>query len=203
MNRRVIVSLLIILMSLTAIGGSTLAWFTASTDPIENVFTAGTVAIKADEEVITDEVNIENWNPGDCVEKQFTITNTGTKGIKLRGKLTYAWYQKDSSGNWVPWQPTVNPVTVTVVDANSGWTQGEDGNWYYDERIPGTYEGADEEARTVTLTLKVCLDGAKAGNEFQGKQFRLSVQFQAIQASHSAEDGEEGGWTWDQFDNYN
>ena len=78
MNRRVIVSLLIILMSLTAIGGSTLAWFTATTDPIENVFTAGTVAIEANEEVITDEVNIENWNPGDCVET-FAITTPGRK----------------------------------------------------------------------------------------------------------------------------
>ena len=197
MSRRVFVSILIILLSMAAIGGGTLAWFTASTDPVENVFTAGTVAIQADEEIITGEDKMENWNPGDCAEKEFTIVNTGTKGIALRGLITTQWYEK-VNGEWVEWTPTGDDaVKVTIAEGDTDWSQGEDGNWYYAETIPGTYTEQDEAKRTVTLTLKVCLDGPKAGNQYQGKQFRLSAQFQAIQASHADE------WDWDDFDDYN
>ena len=63
--------------------GATYAWFTAESEEFTNEFTAGTVEIEADEEVNTKGFDENNWNPGDEAEKEFTIINKGTKGIRL------------------------------------------------------------------------------------------------------------------------
>ncbi|MEW5784835.1 MAG: TasA family protein [Bacillota bacterium] len=190
MNRKILFSVLIIVLSLAAIGGATAAWFTASADPIENVFTAGTVSIAANETVLTQGFVFGNWNPGDCVDKQFTITNTGTKGIYLRGRLVGQWYEK-VSGEWVPWTPPANVVTIAPAAGESNW-QELGGYWYYKEgRVTGTYGGVP--GGTATFTIRVCLDGPATTNVFQGKQFKLLTTFEAIQASNNAS-ASEPGW---------
>lgn len=194
MKKKILLSTLIILVVLAASLGATMAWFTDQSDPIENVFTAGTVIINAEEEIIAEGINIDNWNPGDCVEKEFTITNKGTKRIVLRGIVTEQWYEFDGD-NWIEWTPDPaesNAAKVTLV--GTGWSEDPSGSgtWYYDSEIAGTY--LDEEEASVKLRFRVCLDGPEADNQYQGKRYIMSVTFQAIQASHSDE------WDWDNVD---
>jgi len=192
MKKRWVLSILIVVLAVAAVGGATMAWFTDQSDPIENVFTAGTVEIEAEEEIIGEGVTMDNWNPGDCVEKEFTITNKGTKRIVLRGIVTQQWYELVGA-EWVAWTPAgSNAAKVTLV--GTGWTEDPVGSgiWYYNGEVAGTYP--DNPEAEVKLNFKVCLDGPEAGNQYQGKRYIMSVAFQAIQASHADE------WDWDNVD---
>lgn len=206
MKKRGILSVLIIVLAIAAVGGATMAWFTDQSDPLENVFTAGTVSIEAGEEWAYEGDTKENWNPGDCDDKEFTITNTGSKGIKIRGIMSANWYDADGVTPWAEADP--DAVTIDFSDSvgvdNTGWTIEYDDVeevWYlyYEPRIPGTFEEPDPDDLEATVTIKVCLIGNIAGNEYQGKVFKLETIFQAIQASH---EGGPDGWDWNDDINF-
>jgi len=136
----------------------------------------------------------DNWNPGDCNESLYTIINTGSKRINLRGEVTGSWYEYDEESNdWISWTPDPddNVVTISPADSSSGWVQ-QGGYFYYEPSIPGTYDGTPVEERTVGLKLKVCLAGEETDNQYQGKRYILRATFEAIQASNGAAASE--GW---------
>ncbi len=93
MDKRIFTSVLIILMALAAMGGATLAWFTSEATIGENVFTAGTIVIDADEDFDSSSYTAthNNWNPGDEDKKQITIDVKGSKNIYLRAKIDEEW----------------------------------------------------------------------------------------------------------------
>ncbi len=97
MKMKLALSILVILIVVAASLGATMAWFTAQDEAPENVFTAGTVMIEADETFISDQSVLDNMNPGDCVEKEFDIINKGTKGIYLRAEVTGKWELGENS----------------------------------------------------------------------------------------------------------
>lgn len=90
---KLFISLGVIVMALALVGGATMAWFTSATDPIENVFTAGTVEIEAGYGGDFGKIITGNWNPGDCDQTEVCITNEGTKAVQIRAKF---------DGRWVP-----------------------------------------------------------------------------------------------------
>ena len=205
--------MLVILFVIAASLGATMAWFTAESDPLENVFTAGTVEIEAGEVWEYGEEGHPNWNPGDCTDKQFTVTNTGTKGIMIRGMISSQWYLADGETLWNEADPEAVQIVIDIDDPeNTGWSVEYDDTeevfyLYYENRIPGTHdvdeEDATEDELTVTVDIKVCLDGEIANNDYQGKVFKLHTNFQAIQASHGPDSDSEVQWNWDDFEDYN
>jgi hypothetical protein len=226
MNKKIIISVFIVLVAVAASLGATFAWFTAATDPIENVFEAGTVGISADEKVSWSSDDFaaghgirENWNPGDCDWKLFRITNTDSKGIYLRASFTGKWEgvgsvtvgDTDNLEWWLNQNVTVISAAeegATAWDFISHDTTYNEGEWvvvgdsgseewftayyYFKGPVPGTFEqpdvpeGVTNPARQVLFYVKVCVDGPDTGNEYQGKQFKLSGTFEAIQRSHEA-----------------
>lgn len=135
-------------------------------------------------------VEEEIWNPGDTNYSSYTIINTGSKRINLRGKLSGSWYkydEDDSGGKWVPdTDLSNNNVTITPA-SSSNWTDGDDGYLYYETDIPGTYGGESTEIqRTAELEVEVHLIGFETNNLYQGKRYMLSAEFEAIQASNNA-----------------
>lgn len=126
MKKKILVSSVIIVFVLAMSFGATMAWFTDESDPVENVFEAGTVIINADEEAVSwseDEiVDRENWNPGDCDWKLFEITNSGSKNVFVRAKFTAKWDGVegllDEGGDPIEWLENQN------VEIKSG--DGED-----------------------------------------------------------------------------
>jgi predicted ribosomally synthesized peptide with SipW-like signal peptide len=189
MNRKVWTSLLIIGMAFAAIAGGTLAWFTAEAKIGPNVFTAGTVEIEADETFDLEDTRIDNWNPGDCIEKKVWVKITGTKRAYLRMKYNDGWYENkgtEEEPDWVGWipnnPPDVDPIVIKL-DGNlfpddvDHWVKVSD--WYY-------YVGIGDPDTTIDVISQVCLDGRKADDQFQGKQYRLGFNFEAIQVTHEA-----------------
>ena len=171
MNRKIMFSLVIIVMALALVIGGTFAWFTA-VDELDNVFTAGTVMIGTDEQFdFAETLDPANVNPGDCFNKQFEIINTGTKFILLRLQLNGEWSIETD----------VDPAILPGVDTEvTGWIY-HNGYWYYDGKIaPGGQVDFDD------ASFEICFDGPTMGNDFQEAVYTLTISFEAIQASNNA-----------------
>jgi len=186
MKKNILLSVVVIIMAAAMVAGATYAWFTDSAEPITNEFTAGTVKISAEETVFPEQFMVENWNPGDCANKEYTIINTGTKGVYIRVKFTAAWFEHDGV---TPFNPDPADDVVTIDFKNAGdaakWTKVGD-TWYYNQPVDGTYTQQSESPRTVKLAIKVCLSGPGANNQYQGKVFKLTAEFESVQKSNGA-----------------
>ena len=203
MNKsRIMMSLFVIALAAALIGGATMAWFTAKAEA-ENEFIAGTVLIDVDE-IVTGEGDIENVNPGDCFTKEFCLTNSGSKAIRLRMQFEDVWtFDKDFlRDNWYSlcfdddpdYVPTdeeidaaiaaaVDPVTIEYITA--GWVDGGDGWWYYNNDIA-------PDVVDMAIYVNVCFDGEDMTNVYQAADYNIDIKFEAIQASNDA--AEESGW---------
>ena len=198
MNKKVWTSLLVIGLAVLAIGGGTLAWFTAQANIEPNLFTAGILEIDADEEWSYGSEGLTNWNPGDCTEKEITVEVTGTKRAFIRVLITETWSLPQEEG-----EPNV--ITYHKRDAaNVNWSvdgkawpgdpekwqmitsgEGEEAvtYWYY----KGMFDpDEDDGPKKVTVLSKVCLAGAETGNDYQGATYTLSMNFEAIQVTNEA-----------------
>lgn len=191
MKSRMMVSLLVIALAAAVIGGGTMAWFTdeAASDPV--TFTAGTVDI----EVGLGEMpnGIGNVNPGDCFDVNATIKNNGSKNVVLK--------LDDITGAFnLLGDVDMSLVSINFQDANTDdWRQSADGKWlivfkgeaeddYHNlSNYVIYYRGAPiVKDESVTLALKVCFDGPKMDDDYQGATFTLNGTFYAIQASNNA-----------------
>ncbi len=92
MRKSVQISLLVLSLAALLIIGGTMAWFTATAEPVTNQFTAGTVEI----EIIDVYNEVDNWNPGDCTSKEVGLKYTGSKKAYVRVKFDVAWAKEGS-----------------------------------------------------------------------------------------------------------
>lgn len=216
MNKRIFLSILVIMMALAAMGGATVAWFTAESEELTNEFTAGTVTIEANESGTYSDP-VENWNPGDEDDKNITVEVTGSKTVYLRAHLTEGWEDLqwitgiDDGGRDIDWTVEAEggegeytilrhlwgndlPNRVNWFIDGDVWPDDEwhylDGYWYYigEEATDGVL---DPEA-VVTFLSRVGLKGAETGNEYQGAKYTINVTFEAIQTTHEAINSEWG-----------
>jgi len=195
MKRKVIFSVLLILFVLAAAYGVTMAWFT-DTDATNNIFTAGTLIIDADDEWTNADPLTGNWenaNPGDCEPKEFTITNNGSKNMYVRFAFTGSWepvldFPNPHGIDLTGFTPDNDLVTVTPGPGFSNWTELEIGGvtyWFYNGILP-PFDAANPLDHILTFTFNVCLDGPGTGNEYQGATYAASFTFDAIQVTHAA-----------------
>lgn len=68
------------------------------------------------------------------------------------------------------------------------WILGQDGYYYYETAVLGTYREISEAARTIMFDARVQLNGTLTGNEYQGRTFVMTVFFEAVQSSNGAID---------------
>ncbi|NLZ39168.1 MAG: hypothetical protein GX893_06130 [Firmicutes bacterium] len=128
------------------------------------------------------------WNPGDCELMRYYIRNTGSKRVNLRGQVWGRWFAYDEEKNeWVPWKPDSDGDVVRFELCDGSEEKWGTKNGYY------YYKGIVEKDETVELCMKICLNGPKTDNQYQGKRFVLYGSFEAIQASHGASQAE---WGW-------
>lgn len=163
------------LISLLVVGG-TMAWFTSTPDPIENLFTAGTVEIEVNEHGFID---WSNWNPGDTTNKDVSVKSLGSKQTYVRVSLTPEWGEI-VEGAFVPsTDPVLATSNVQLNLADNGyWIESE--GWYYYKNI------MEKDEETSLLLDSVTLLGSATGNEYQGKTLRINVKAEAVQASNNA-----------------
>lgn len=131
MKKKILVSTLIILVVVAVSLGATMAWFTDQSDPIENVFTAGTVSINANEQWQYGDAGLINWNPGDCTPKFVSVKYEGSKRAFLRMQIVETWdglkgqspslttYNHDFAN--IKWLAYVGGAAPETLFNNAGW----------------------------------------------------------------------------------
>ena len=152
------------ILAVLLVAGGTLAWFTATAEPVVNEFTAGTLKMN----LVDAYCEAKNVNPGDCYNKVVFVENEGTKRMFVRIKLT-------------PEFPNMPNADLNLVEFNvlPGWVLHTDGYYYLTQEVA---PGAD----TPNIIKKVCFDGPGMGNEYQGAYFTLTVETDAIQVTNGA-----------------
>ncbi len=188
MNRKVMMSVLVILMATAAVAGATMAWFTDTATVEPNTFVAGTLKIRANEVFNWADQTRPNWNPGDCDQKEITLEVTGTKSVYLRARITETWtmvgastvtYTRRNAPN-ITWKVNGQPwnhdgawqlITIDGVDY-----------WFY----KGPVDAKLASGAQLLVLSEVCLDGAATGNDYQGATYTLAISFEAVQTTNQA-----------------
>jgi len=205
MKKRIAISMFVVLLVTAAMGGATMAWFTDQAEIEQNVFEAGTVELDATDnfDAATANSTLENWNPGDCSDKEITIEYTGSKNAFLRMQITEEWSgitgdSDDENGEY--YERNAPNVTWEGWD-DENWLYYEEW-WYYtggsgehtitiNEEEINSLDPGEDDVGPFTIVTRVCLDGEETGNDFQGATYTIDATFQAIQGSYSDE------WNWD------
>lgn len=184
-KRSIMISSALLLAVLLVVGG-TMAWFTATSEAVENKFTAGTVAIELWENgSASTGMTKGNVNPGDCFDKVVTVKNTGSKKamVRVHESTVINGFTPSTEGQ----TPNIDIVDFTVNE-----------NWEYDASTQHFYYKNVLEPDCMTepiLDSQICFDGATMGNEYQGATFTITLEADAIQASNGAPTAE--GWKFD------
>ena len=98
--------------------GGTLAYLITQTAPVTNTFTPARV---------TSQVNEPDWEDGDTVKSNVSITNTGNVSAYIRAAIVITW--KDKDGNTMPTVPALGTDYTPDINTND-WSQS-DGYYYY------------------------------------------------------------------------
>jgi len=181
MKKKIIGSVVVIILMAALVGGATMAWFTNSAEGGDAVFTAGTVIVESEGATIIEPSKYNNWNPGDTDEVMWEFVNAGTKTIKIRFNPSAIWGITDAEGNFVPSSELSSSnvtATLTQESIDAGWVIREDGIYYYN--------GIINSGEKISLHLTISLDGPSTGNEYQGMNFVIAGIVEAVQASHGA-----------------
>jgi predicted ribosomally synthesized peptide with SipW-like signal peptide len=180
MKSRMLISMLVIALAAAAIGGATMAWFTAEADVPDVTFTAGTVDVEVDNNpaiATLEDRSIENVNPGDCATICWNIRNVGTKRAELRVKV---------DSGWVGEVEEAEQVVFFAPKPDSGWVMYEDeeGLWLYYINGPVAPVAGDDEG--VKLCLVVGFDGPDMDNRYQELDYSIGGTVYAVQATNGA-----------------
>lgn len=146
--------------------GTTFALLKASTDPVENTFTAAKSDIKIDEDVTGGQ------------KKSIVVKNTGTAVSYVRVKLVMNWVD-NTTGNIVS-----GDNLPTVVLNESDWFE-KDGIYYY--KMPVAPDGKTENL------LKADSPITEPADKPAGCHLEVTVLAESIQAAPSK--AVEGAWT--------
>jgi predicted ribosomally synthesized peptide with SipW-like signal peptide len=170
--RKVILSLIILLLTAVSVAGYSLAYFTDELNDQVPTFTAGTVQIKFD-----GNHRLGNANTYvECKEVNWTIKNAGTSEIYIRVKPLL-----DETVDFHPLEGDFEYVTADLLDlegdiqlmvSSEDWIEGEDGYYYYVNPIER------EGCAVFSLTLYFDL--------FENVETELDIEVEAIQATNDA-----------------
>ncbi|MCK5398168.1 MAG: SipW-dependent-type signal peptide-containing protein [Thermoplasmata archaeon] len=160
LNKKMLLSLLIIGVVSVSAGAGTWAYFTDEEVTSGNTFTAGTVDLSLDAETITIELGADNMKPGDSKTLTIPLSNLGTLDFDYEAVVTTDSATATSLFAVQGVAPENTPATATI-------TSGEIGTL---TALTGTGEVV------VTVTLPTT-----AGNDYQGDTGLVTVTITATQ----------------------
>ena len=160
LNKKMLLSLLVIGVVSVSAGAGTWAYFTDEEVTSGNTFTAGTVDLSLDAETITIELGADNMKPGDSKTLTIPLSNLGTLDFDYEAVVTTDSATATSLFAVQGVAPENTPATATI-------TSGEIGTL---TALTGTGEVV------VTVTLPTT-----AGNEYQGDIGLVTVTITADQ----------------------
>lgn len=165
-------AVLIAALAITATTGAVYAYLSATTDPVDNTFTAApthTIDIKetfpiGDTNPIKENVCVDVGNPG--------------YAVYVRAAIVITW--KDADGN-VYGQAPVRGTDYAInlnVDENAPWFYHSKDGFYYHKKMVA-YDGEDEATKLTSVLIESCSQ-LKAGPE--GYTLHVEIIAQTIQA---------------------
>lgn len=155
----IIISLLLITLIASA---GTLAWVTATTDPVENKFEVGSVIPD-----INEDFNNET-------KSNVTVTNNGNCTGYIRAAIIPTWgsYNEDGKFTAVSKKASLDDLDITF--GSSNWKKAQDGYYYYIKPVP---------AGTTTEKL---IETASVSTIEENYQMNLQIVIDSIQAQPSS-----------------
>lgn len=173
MKRKLLI-LSVLAICIATLAAGTLAYFT-SEGKAHNVITTGGVEIAvqewADEDKQTPFEDLEGIMPGMTVTKIAEIKNTGASDAWIRVKV-----EKNIR---LHGEGTPDTGLVELARNTAGWTEGEDGYFYYKEALkPGEV--------TAPIFTAVTFNAAM-GNEYQNATATVDVVAHAVQTANNGD----------------
>ena len=182
--------MIVSIISILAVIGGTLAYFTTTTT-IKDIFKT---AIYQNE--ITEVFEApENWTPGTTTDKTVKVTNTGSIDMAVRVSYTEKWI---TSNNKELSLKDENGEVASIINFNDDWTKDEDGYYYFGSKenktvlkpgetstsfmngvtfnpniVSSLSETVSQDGKTVTYT--------STGNGYDNAQYILVVKLDTIQ----------------------
>lgn len=205
MNKRIYLSLAIIMLAIAAVGGATSAWFTDSDEVGYNQFTSGTLIINIDgfDELCkkTPAMHIDRLNPGDEWCYKLTVENEGNKTFFW--KVGFFWDEIIGQENTY----TQSPEMIAALEARSYGTNKMSevlevtiwkrvgsswtiiwGPGNLPSESPLIWDNPVTIAPGEKVEFNICfkLPGEATGNEYQGAKMQAGIAVQAWQTTNNA-----------------
>lgn len=163
----VLASVLVLIIGLV---GTTLAWISTSTAPVENTFTPSNVTT-----TITEDFDKE-------VKNNVQVKNTGDIDAYIRAMVVVTWQKDDSNPSEVYATAPVEGTDYTVSYPGNGWVKHTDGYYYYTSAVKPT------ESTGILLTDCKPVEGKAP----EGYHLVVEILSDAIQAE--PEDAVKSAW---------
>lgn len=191
MNKKKL-SLLVVsgVLATTIVGGS-LAWFT-SKDTKLNYFSTGSIKHEI-VEVFEEDGLAKNLLPGDEVNKDVWINNTGKSDALLRVKVIPQWVNKlgevdnllDTNLIELDFADGVQKSLESGIGNDTNWIRGNDGYFYYTSILPVNKE--EVEHQSAQLLSAVRLSGEVSDQDkYAEKEINVRIESETVQVNKDA-----------------
>ncbi len=182
--KKILYSISVIALVIGLSVGITGAYFTGQDELSPSVFTSGTLDIELQE---ASQLSVDNFLPGQTIQTEFTLRNTGSVPIKVKGYI---------DGEWVDSDLNLSVITINKLDRLDGtqWLPLLEsplgiGDEFF---IADSQENLLQIRPGETIGMRAEYEfSSSAGNEYQGKLLNLSIHAAAKQANP------EGSWPSD------
>ncbi|MGR6116831.1 TasA family protein [Aeribacillus composti] len=178
-------------LGLSLIWGGTYAYFN-DVETSNNTFAAGTLDLTLDPQTI---INVNNLKPGDWMEREFTLKNSGSLGISkvlLETDYTVTDAKNDNNGddfgNHIKVQilKNVSNKEVIVYEKTLAQLKNLKPDLVQDEWLWWNIGGLDPNETDKFKVKFVFVDNNQDQNRFQGDSLKLTWKFDAKQEAGEA-----------------
>ncbi|HFF9317078.1 BsaA family SipW-dependent biofilm matrix protein [Clostridium perfringens] len=186
MKRRkgLVKALLLILIVISIISVTVLGKGFTSIDSVNNNFSIGSVETEIDEKFDSP----KEWD-GSNISKLVSIKNTGKNDEFVRVSIIPRWIDENEN----PWTGDSNLIQLNLDehnvialnkdDINNLWVYGEDGYFYYMEKLKSG-KSTKELLKSVEIKKDSIEDSLK--EKYNGKKIKIDVNVEAIQPNEEA-----------------
>lgn len=119
-------------------------------------------------------------DPGQTVDKVVNVKNTGTTDSMIRVKITKMFGSRREDGSFQE-EKNLDPEMIQIHCNTESWSLRSDGYYYYTEILKAGEKTKQPLFQNYTLSIK-------AGNEYKGKEARIIVSMESVQAQDALED---------------
>lgn len=191
MNKKKLSLLVVSGVLVTTIVGGSLAWFT-SKDTKLNYFSTGSIKHEI-VEVFEEDGLAKNLLPGDEVNKDVWINNTGKSDALLRVKVIPQWVNKlgevdnllDTNLIELDFADGVQKSLESGIGNDTNWIRGNDGYFYYTSILPVNKE--EVEHQSAQLLSAVRLSGEVSDQDkYAEKEINVRIESETVQVNKDA-----------------